>query len=194
MNPATPPDLQAPVHKALRLALAQTATALGHADAGDSEALATLTQLANDALDALVWHAEVEAVIVFPLLEAADPGATSAAAEGHRRLARQMAQLRDAVDALQCASAVDQATLLARLYRHWTLTESAALALLHGEETALHAALCRAVESAALHAARRELIRRIPPDGPLVAWLAGALNPEERATWLAPHPQETQHA
>jgi hypothetical protein len=187
------PDLQAPVHKALRLALAQTATALGHVDTDDAEALRAVTRLAEAALDALDWHAAVEAEIVFPLLEAADPGATAAAADGHRHLAHQTAHLREAVRALGGEPA-DPATRLQRLYRHWTLAESAALALMHGEETALHAALCRAVEHTALQSARRALIARLPSDGPFAAWLAQALNTEERALWLAPHLQETEHA
>ena len=168
-------DLQGPVHKGLRGALADALLAIGRMDAGDEcevrDALARLEEV----LLLCEKHAERENAVVNRAIEARRPGASAAFALDHVRHA-------DALEALRAMAARRDA----RLYSAFAAFMADTLRHMSNEEWDGDAALRALFSEAELGEMQRRLDASLAaPEGmPMLRWMIPALSHGERVELL----------
>jgi hypothetical protein len=116
-TPTARHDIYGPIHKALRLALGRTLTRIGAVDVADEDDLGAALAEIERLIELCRLHLAHENHHVHPLLEAAEPGASTQAAREHRAH-------REELDALAGARA-RCARLLRTTGRAWRATSTA---------------------------------------------------------------------
>jgi len=180
-------DLYAPIHKALRLFMADTLTRLGRLDldcaAERSQVLAQLHEL----LTQCESHLRHENEFMHTALEARRPGASA-------RLGAEHEAHEDAIAGLQAEAQAlaQQPTPAAALHLYRRLSRFVAENLEHmlEEETRHNALLWELYSDAELEALHQRLLASIPADEMLhtLRWMVPALSPAERAGLLGGMP------
>lgn len=179
-------DLYAGIHKALRLFMTRTLTAVGSTDPADAaeveHALAQLGRL----LALCEVHLKDEDEFVHPALERAQPGSAARIAAEHVHHAEAIADLRDLAGFVAHSAGEARATALARLYGALSLFVADNLQHMQVEETAHNAILWAAYADAELDAIEQAIVASIPPEIMMEAlhWFLPALNASERAGML----------
>ena len=176
------PDLHAPIHKALRHALADALQRVGRLDAGDeAERQDVLARL--QALFALLrCHLVRENEHLHPALEARQPGATRRVAAAHEEQLAGMEALCAEVRALARPAGAGTA----RLYRHmvrFVAEQFDHMLLEETQHTALLWQLCDDTELATLGDALCAALPARDRDA-LLAWIAPAVTRSELAALL----------
>ena len=185
MNPASRPDLYAPIHKALRALMADLVVAVGRMDpADDADARATIGRVLED-LALCEEHMRLEDTILHPALEARRPGATARAAFEHAGHVAEFAELRTAIADFLDAGASGRRELAHPLYLR--MARWAANNYLHMEHEEAHhgPALLAAFGDAELGALHARILAAIPADAmpKYLRWLqsSGAMRPAAQA-------------
>jgi hypothetical protein len=185
--PAAPRlDLYAPIHKAVRLALADTLVLVGRLDVQDpGEMVSTLGRL-EGLLDLCTRHLEHENAFVHPAIEARQPEGARRTADDHVEHVASIEALRAEGQALRAARPEARAGLALRLYRHLALFVAENLQHMHVEETVNNSLLWAHYSDAELVELHTRLLDAIPPAEHLevARWMVPAMAPAERAGML----------
>jgi hypothetical protein len=180
-------DLYAGIHKALRLLMTRTLTAVGSTDPADAAEVAAARQQVDGLLGLCELHLKDENTFVHPALERARPGSSARVAADHGHHEESIADLRDLAALVAHSGAAARAAALHRLYHALALFVADNLQHMHVEETAHNAVLWAHYDDAELAAIEQAIVASIPPDA-MAAALHGffpALNAPERAGMLA---------
>jgi hypothetical protein len=180
-------DLYASIHKALRLAMAETLTRVGRMDAADrgdrDEALAQLEAL----LTLCEQHLRHENEFVHTAIEARRPGAAARVTEEHAEHLDSIAVLRSEAAAVAAAADTQASQQAQRLYRHLALFVAENFEHMHIEETLHNALLWELYSDDELDALHGRLMASIGPQEQLqtARWMLPACTPAERAGMIA---------
>jgi quercetin dioxygenase-like cupin family protein len=182
-------DLYGPIHKALRLMMADTLQRVGRLDSDDAvELAATLAQL-GALLEACRSHVAKENKFVHTAIEARQPGHSE-------RIAQEHVEHLDAIAALEAEAAALRAlptpAAANRLYAHLARFVGENLEHMHVEETQHNAALWAAYSDAELLEIHQRILASIEPAemALVLRWMVPALSPAERAQMLGGMQQE----
>jgi len=180
-------DLYAGIHKALRLFMTRTLTAVGAADPGDAAEVDAALDLLGRLLGLCEVHLKDENAFIHPALEHARPGASAAIAAEHVHHAEAIADLREMAAVVAQARDAQRGEALARLYRGLALFVAENFQHMHIEETTHNPALWAAYRDDELVAIEQALVASIPPAAMMEAmhWFLPALNHPERVGMLA---------
>jgi hypothetical protein len=186
MNPTPIPriDLYAGIHKALRLAMAETLVRFGSLDTTEPGAhLPAIAQL-RTLLDLCRAHVEKEEQIVHPAIEARSAGRSLRIATEHVEHLAAIDTLEADAVALQCAPSPQAAH---RLYRKLALFVADNLEHMECEEAQHNAVLWAEYDDTELLGLHNTIVASIEPVAmaQVLHWMLPALNPVERFELLA---------
>lgn len=188
--PAAPRvDLYGPIHKGLRLLMADTLSRVGCLDVDDrDEAAATLAQVGT-LLDFCRAHVAHENQFVHTAIEARQPGASSRVAGEHDTHLDAIASLEADAAALRAWPSAGAAH---RFYRHLALFVAENLEHMNVEETRHNPVLWAAYRDDELVAIEQRLVASIEPAEMAVVlrWMVPAMTPAERAAMLGAMQQQ----
>lgn len=182
--PAAPRlDLYGPIHKGLRLLMADTLSRVGCVDVDDADELAATLAQVQGLLDLCRAHLDHENRFVHTAIEARCPGTTARVAGEHEEHLDAIAALEADAAALR---ALPGAGAAHRFYRHLSMFVAENLAHMNFEETAHNSALWASHSDAELAEIHQRLVASIAPAemAATLRWLVPALAPAERATML----------
>lgn len=179
-------DIYRPIHKALRIAFAQTHARVGRMDCNDADDLHGALHAVEELLATCRSHLAHENAFVHVALEARGPSSSRHTADEHRHHEDAILRLSQAcVDVARAEGAVRQ-RVADRLYDE--LGEFIADSLIHMryEETVNNTALWALYTDAELLAIEQALIASIPPQDllPTLAAMLAAVPPAERVAIL----------
>lgn len=191
MNTSTRFNIYAPVHKALRLFMTDTLTALSRLDLGDTQDLAAGLNQLDALLDAACSHLKHENDFIHPAIEARSPGLSVRIATEHREHLDAIATLRAQAAALR---ADPEAAAAHRLYRQLATFIAENFEHMDVEETHHNQTLWAAYSDAELQAIDGRIVASIGPQemSQWVRWMLPAFNPTERAQMIAGLPPQAQ--
>jgi quercetin dioxygenase-like cupin family protein len=188
--PAAPRvDLYSAIHKALRLAMADTLSRLGRLDTDDAAECSDVLAQLDALLDACRSHVAKENQYVHTAIEARRPGAS-------QRVAGEHVEHLDAIAALQAETAalraLPGAPAALRLYRRLALFVADNLEHMHLEETQHNALLWAAYSDAELLEIHQRILAAIEPAemAQVLRWMVPAASPAERAAMLGAMQQQ----
>ncbi len=184
-DPAGPRhDLYGPIHKALRLLMADTLARVGNMDAADATVAAATLDQVEALLATCRSHLAKENQYVHAALEARQPGASRATADEHAEHQEALALLQAEVEALR---AQPSAAAADRLYRHLAHFVAENLEHMHAEEAQLNPLLWSLYSDAELHAVEQRIVASLSPaeTATVLRWMLPALRPAERHAMLA---------
>lgn len=176
-------DLYGPIHKGLRLFMADTLGRVGWLDVDDSaEVAATLGQV-QTLLEFCRAHLAHENAFVHTALEARRAGATTRIADEHDSHLDAIAALDADAAALR---ALPSAPAAHRFYRHLALFVADNLEHMNLEETSHNAALWATHSDEELADVQQRLVACVPPAemALVLRWMVPAMTPAERAAML----------
>lgn len=184
LHPAAPRfDLYAAIHKALRLAMADTLVRAGSLDAADAAKCRDLVAQVRLLAAMCRAHVAKENAYLHPAIEARRPG-------GSGRIAGEHEEHLVAIDALEALAAIFEAAPTAaaahRLYRQLAAFVGENLEHMDVEESLHNALLWAAYSDAELIAIHERILASIEPEemGIVLHWMLPALSPMERAGML----------
>jgi len=184
---ATRADLFCSFHKALRLFMGDTASALGRMDVCDDDELrAVLVQL--DAVLALLRrHIQLENEFVHPAIELRLPGASLRSEDEHAEFLHTISVLETEAHALRAAAPGQRRMLGHQLYQRFALFVAEKLRHMHIEESNLNAALWAHYSDSELTEIHARIVLHLSPGelGVITHWLTPAVTPPELASFLA---------
>lgn len=111
-------DLYGPIHKALRLLMADTLTKFGAVDAQDDASLSCALEQLDTLISLSRVHMDHENHHVHTALEAVSAGASLQASQEHRQHRREIEDLAGDLRALRSAAATERTRLARQIYRH----------------------------------------------------------------------------
>jgi len=179
-------DLYRDMHKALHVALFDTARRLGRLDTEDPAELQRAIEPAQRLLALLASHLRLQNDFVHTAIEARRPGGALCSLDEQRARLEAIDALAAELATLQAVPAAERATLAQRLHRHFAAFVIAMLQHMQREEAQHNAALCALYCDAEVIALHQRLWASLPPALRLdaLAWMARALNPHELAKLL----------
>ena len=179
-------DLYAPIHKALRSAMAETLVLVGRLDVFDAEETSTTLAAVEGLLDLCTGHLQHENEFVHAAIEARQPGGAARTADDHLEHLESIEALRAESRALAAAPMAERMALALRLYRHLALFVAENFQHMHIEETMNNATLWALYSDAELMELHDRLVASIAPSEFLdvARWMVPALSPVERAGML----------
>jgi hypothetical protein len=174
-------DLYRPIHKALRVALFDTARRLGALDADDPRDLAQTLGQIERLLALLAGHLKHENDFLHTAIEARRPGGAQRSADDHREHLDSLDALADEVAALRRAPPAERDRLAGRLYQQLNRFVAENLEHMQFEETQNSAALWALYSDDELAALHERLVASIEPQElmEVLGWMARALNTAE---------------
>jgi len=177
-------DLYTPIHKALRLFMADTLVRVGSMDVRDTEEADGALEQLGGLLAMLRAHVSHENTFIHVAVEQRRPGAQHRLGDDHDDHLATIDELETQARALPNASDRDGAAR--RLYRLLALFVAENLEHMHVEETSNHTLLWELFSDAELIALHDRLLASIPAStmAANLRWFAGALNFEELAGML----------
>ena len=184
--PAGRRDFYAPIHKALRLFMTRTLSAVGSTDPADAQQVRATLELLERLLALCEAHLYHENEFVHPALERARGGSAARTAAEHEHHVEAFADLRDLAALVADSAETARAAALARLYRTLALFVADNFHHMHVEETVNNAMLWAAYSDAELDAIEHALVASIPPVTMFESlhWFLPALSAPERAGML----------
>lgn len=193
----TPRPIQAPApalrynlyttpHKALRLGLSTTLSAMGRIDPNDDAAVANLAGEVRALLKFCHAHLEKEEQFIHPAMESRRPGSSTGTREDHRDHLAEFVRLESAAQGIETAKGQQREQAVNQLYHQLALFMADNLVHMHVEETDNNAVLWAAYSDDELEALEQRLVASIPPETRQLAlrWMVPALNPAERASFF----------
>jgi hypothetical protein len=179
-------DFYAGIHKALRLFMADTLTALGRMDAEDAAEVGTTLAQVGALLDVLADHVKHENTFVHTAIEARRPGASEVTADAHDEHLASIAQLREEGLRLAGLPPAQRAAAAHKLYLHLALFVAENLQHMQVEETVNNAALWALYTDAELIEIHDRLVASVAPGTmvEILRWMAPSFAPQEMAGML----------
>lgn len=121
IRPTATHDFYGPIHKGLRLALAQMLTRLGAADAQDYESLLSLLDDLRLQLQISEHHLSHEDAEIHTALEARAPGSTARLAQAHAHHRASFEELETLIVRIAASPADERVVLMKSLYLRFSL-------------------------------------------------------------------------
>jgi hypothetical protein len=179
-------DIYQPIHKGLRLFMADTLSRLGRVDVTDAEDLATALSQVEALLDFCAKHVRHENEFIHTAIRARLPAAASRTTEDHAEHLQSIDALHQETRAVYAADDAQRHVLALRLYRHLALFVAENLQHMHIEETANNAALWAHYTDEELVALHDRLVATLSPADTMqtMRWMLPALTPQQRAAVL----------
>jgi len=187
-TPATPRfDLYTGIHKAIRLACAETLMRLGAVDADDDAEVRAVTAALGALLGQMRSHVKHENQFVHPAMEARRPGSASQVSGEHEEHLASIEALEREAMALAALPAAERRLPALRLYRHFALFVAENHEHMHHEETVHNAVLWACYSDAELMAIEMAIIASQSPEAMAgwLHWFGPALSTAELAPMLA---------
>jgi len=186
-TPTARHDIYGPIHKALRLALGRTLTRIGAVDVADEDDLGAALAEIERLIELCRLHLAHENHHVHPLLEAAEPGASTQAAREHRAHREELDALAGDTRALRSAATHDRPRLARHLYRALARFMADNLTHMAHEESAHNALLWQRCSDDELRALEERIVADTDPAAmqQVLAVMLPALDAGERRALLA---------
>lgn len=179
-------DLYGPIHKAFRMLMGETLTAVGRADAADPASVRQVLAQLRQLLDYCGLHVQDENEFIHAAIKARAPGWQGETLADHVHHADEIAALKAEVDAVEHAAPAARAAAFTRLYRRLALFVAENFRHMEVEEGENNAMLWSLYSDAELAAIHDALIASLPPaaaaDGIRLILLAAT--PADRAAML----------
>jgi hypothetical protein len=180
-------DIYALIHKALRLAMAETLPAVGRLDASDGHEVSETIARVRDLLRFCRMHVDAEETFVHPAIEARRPGASGRVAAEHVEHLASIASLERGVEALARAPAAQRAAAAFALYRELARFVGENFVHMAEEESEHNRALWASYSDDELVALENAIKAHHTPEQMTSAlrWMLPAMTPAERAGLVA---------
>jgi len=179
-------DLYAQIHKALRLAMADTLTRVGRLDADDEAEVKAAVAAVRDLVSLCRMHLDKEEKFLHPALESAIPGGAGRTAREHDDHLRAFDRLETCVRAIERSTGPRRAAAATQLYRTLALFTAENFVHMHGEEVDNNAVLWATFSDEEIGGIERRIVASIAPENvvAVLRWMAPAQTPAERATFF----------
>jgi hemerythrin-like domain-containing protein len=179
-------NMYVPIHKALRVFMADTLAAVGRLDATDDGDVAVTLDHVRGLLAALTLHLESENRFVHPAMEARRPGSTAATTHDHVEHQCALAELGALIEAVARQTPSERQTTVATLYARLALFVAENLEHMNVEERDNMPVLWAEYSDEELVAIDTQIVGHVPPAAKTVAlrWMMVALNHAERVHML----------
>jgi len=176
-------DMYGPIHKALRLFMADTLTRLGSADLDDEADRERVLDQLDAMLVQMRQHLEHENDFLHTAIEARRPGGVRRFADDHLQHRESIGNLEDESLSLRQARDGQRGSIGARLYRHLALFVAENLEHMHREEVENNASLWSLYSDEELGTIHDQLIASIAPEemAQALRWMCATLSPQELA-------------
>jgi hypothetical protein len=176
-------NLYALIHKALRLAMAETLAAAGRLDASDAQEVSDAIVRVRELLRFCRMHLDTEETFVHPAIEARRPGTTARICAEHVEHMASLAALGRAVDGLARAPVASRASAAFALYSELGRFVGENFVHMHVEETVHNRALWEAYTDDELVALENAIKAHHTPEDTtfVLRWMLPAMTPAERA-------------
>jgi hypothetical protein len=176
-------NVYALIHKALRLAMAETRPAVGRLDASDSQEVSDAIVRVRDLLRFCRMHVEAEETFVHPAIEARRPGVSARVAAEHVQHLASIASLERAVEGLARAPGAARAAAAFALYSELGRFVGENFVHMHEEETVHNRALWEAYGDEELTALENRIKAHHTPEEMtfVLRWMLPAMTPAQRA-------------
>jgi len=176
-------NIYALIHKALRLAMAETLPAVGRLDAADAGEVSDAIVRVRELIAFCRHHLEVENALVHPAIEARTAGVTARIAAEHVEHEASMAALERSVESLARAPAAGRAAAAFELYAKLACFVGENLVHMNEEETAHNRALWATYSDAELIELENTIKAQQSPEQMerVLRWMLPAMSPAERA-------------
>jgi hypothetical protein len=180
-------SIYALIHKALRLAMCDSLTAVGKLDASDAHAVSEAIVRVRDLLRFCRMHVHAEETFIHPAIESGRPGVVARIAGEHVEHLAAIASLDRAVDALARAPASSRAAAAFTLYSELAHFVGENFVHMQYEETAHNRALWDAYTDEEILALENRIKAHHTPDEMALVfrWMLEAMTPAERAAVAA---------
>ncbi len=179
-------DIYAPIHKAFRMLMGETLTAVGRADAGDPASVAQVLGQVRTLLDFCAMHVQDENAFVHTAIRARAPEWQGETPADHDHHLEEIAALRAEADAVEAAGPGGRTAAFTRLYRDLAVFVGENFRHMEVEERDNNAMLWKLYTDAELIAIHDALVASLPPQAVAEAMrlILLASTPAERAATL----------
>jgi hypothetical protein len=176
-------NIYALIHKALRLAMAETLPAIGRLDVADSKEVSDSIVRVQELLRFCRMHVHAEETFIHPAIEAGRPGVAARVAGEHVEHLASIASLERAVDGLARAPAAVRASAAFALYSELGHFVGENFVHMHYEETVHNQALWDAYTDEEIVALENTIKAHHTPEEMtfVLRWMLPAMTPAERA-------------
>jgi hypothetical protein len=176
-------NIYAVIHKALRLAMAETLPAVGRLDANDPREVSEGIVRVRDLVRFCKLHLDAEETFIHPALEARRPGTSARIASEHVEHLAAIAAIERAVEALARAPGAARSAAAFALYAELGKFVGENFVHMHVEETVHNAALWDAYTDEEILAIENAIKAHHTPEEMtfVLRWMLPAMTPAERA-------------
>lgn len=176
-------NIYAVIHKALRLAMAETLPAVGRLDANDPREVSEGIVRVRDLVRFCKLHLDAEETFIHPALEARRPGTSARIASEHVEHLAAIAAIERAVEALARAPGAARSAATFALYAELGKFVGENFVHMHVEETVHNAALWDAYTDEEILAIENAIKAHHTPEEMtfVLRWMLPAMTPAERA-------------
>ncbi len=176
-------NIYAVIHKALRLAMAETLPAVGRLDANDPREVSEGIVRVRDLVRFCKLHLDAEETFIHPALEARRPGTSARIASEHVEHLAAIAAIERAVEAVARAPGAARSAAAFTLYAELGKFVGENFVHMHVEETVHNAALWDAYTDEEILAIENAIKAHHTPEEMtfVLRWMLPAMTPAERA-------------
>lgn len=180
-------DLYGPIHKGLRLALADLQVRLGSTDFENPDAAAAVLDALSAQLELSELHLEDEERFIHPALEQRIAASTPALVEAHDHHRHSFDELRRLTEAVAAAAPGQKQAAGRLLYLRFSRFVADDFAHMHHEETVTLPLLQSAFSDDELAAIEQQIVGQLPPDKltACMRLMLPAMSPPERLLTMA---------
>lgn len=179
-------NIYAIIHKALRLFMADTMTAVGSMDCNDAAGTAKVLGQVRELATICRGHFLHENQFVHAAMEARRPGSTTQVAAEHEQHAWALSRLEEMADVVDNAQGKARHAAADALYRYLALFVAENFVHMNVEETANNEVLWATHTDAELIGIEQAIVASIPPEESMtiMRWMMPAMHAGERAEML----------
>ena len=179
-------NIYAIIHKALRLFMTDTMTAVGNMDCNDAVHTARVLGQVRELAAICRSHFLHENQFVHAAMEARRPGSTTQVAAEHEQHAWALSRLEEITNAVDSAQGTARHAAAAALYHYLALFVAENFVHMNVEETANNEVLWATHTDAELIGIEQSIVASIPPDESMtiMRWMMPAMHAGERAEML----------
>lgn len=180
-------DIYNGIHKAVRVYMADTLSAVTRVDCDDSREIAQVAAQVRELAVFCENHLKHENEFVHTAMETRRPGSSGTTAEGHVHHVQEIAQLIALATAMEQAAGTERNDAATQLRRSLALFIADNLAHMNIEETENNAILWSTHTDAELLALEQSIVASLSPEEMALClrWMIPAMNPAERAELMA---------